>query len=70
MAIYKITSTIEFTYEGEFETQADAEKFAGNYDNLQYSQPVDLEIEELEEDEPDYEEDIQDPEDEDDDTDE
>jgi hypothetical protein len=64
MPIFKITSTIEFTYEGEFETQADAEKFAGNYDNLQYSMPVDLEIEELEEDEPD-EEDIQDPEDED-----
>ena len=56
MAIYKITSTIEFTYEGEFETEADAEKFASNYDNLTYSQPVDLDIEELDsDDDEDYE---------------
>jgi hypothetical protein len=61
MAIYKITSTIEFTYEGEFASEAEAEKFANNYDNLTYSQPVDLEIEELEgdddDDEPEEEED-------------
>lgn len=56
LPIFKITSTIEFTYEGEFETEADAEKFAGNYDNLTYSQPVDLDIEELDsDDDEDYE---------------
>ena len=59
MPIFKITSTIEFTYEGEFASEAEAEKFANNYDNLTYSQPVDLEIEELEgdDDEPEEEED-------------
>jgi hypothetical protein len=48
---YRITSTIEFEFEGEFANEAEAEKFANNYDNLKYSQPVELDIEELEEDE-------------------
>jgi hypothetical protein len=53
---YRITSTIEFDFEGEFANEAEAEKFANNYDNLRYSQPVELDIEELEEDEEDEDE--------------
>jgi len=53
---YRITSTIQFEFEGEFANEAEAEKFAGNYDNLQYSMPVELDIEELEEDEEDEDE--------------
>ena len=48
---YEITSTIEFSYEsehGEFSNLAEAEKFAGNYDNLVYQGPYDLEIKEIE----------------------
>lgn len=51
MPKFRITSTIEFEYEGEFANEAEAEKFASNYDNLNYSMPVELDIEELEEDE-------------------
>jgi hypothetical protein len=50
---YRITSTIQFEFEGEFANEAEAEKFAGNYDNLQYSMPVELDIEELEDEEED-----------------
>jgi hypothetical protein len=53
---YRITSTIQFEFEGEFANEAEAEKFADNYDNLQYSMPVELDIEELEEDEEDEDE--------------
>jgi hypothetical protein len=53
---FRITSTIQFEFEGEFANEAEAEKFAGNYDNLQYSMPVELDIEELEEDEEDEDE--------------
>lgn len=53
---FRITSTIEFEYEGEFANEAEAEKFANNYDNLNYSMPVELDIEELEEDEEDEDE--------------
>lgn len=53
MPKYRITSTIEFEYEGEFANEAEAEKFANNYDNLKYSQPVELDIEELEDEEED-----------------
>lgn len=56
MPKYRITSTIEFEFEGEFANEAEAEKFANNYDNLKYSQPVELDIEELEEDEEDEDE--------------
>ena len=48
---FRITSTIQFEFEGEFANEAEAEKFANNYDNLNYSMPVELDIEELEEDE-------------------
>ena len=51
MPQFRITSTIQFEFEGEFANEAEADKFAGNYDNLQYSMPVELDIEELEEDE-------------------
>ena len=56
MPKYRITSTIQFEFEGEFASEAEAEKFADNYDNLQYSMPIELDIEELEEDEEDEDE--------------
>lgn len=50
MPQYSIKVQIEFGYEGEFESEEAAEKFASNYDNLMYEGVYSMEIEELEED--------------------
>lgn len=48
---YLIKSVVEFYYEsnhGEFDSLAEAEAFAGNYDNLHYEGLYDGSVEEIE----------------------
>ena len=56
MARYYVETTVTYFYEGEFDTQEDAEAFGWNFDEMNYDGVEEIKVEELPEEEDEEEE--------------